>query len=78
MKYLIMTACFLAFAAFGLAAQAAPLVKVKGGYVDWCQGEADERAEAKCIDGRFAFDYEGNLITTPDGPGDGDDEGDDS
>lgn len=60
--------------ALAYPAAADPLVKVKGGYVDWCQGFTDATAEARCIHGQFAFDWEGNLVEDLDGPGPDDDE----
>lgn len=74
---LISALAFLAFAALAFIAPASvsanPIVKVENGYVDWCQGFTDEKAEAYCIYGDFAFDWEGNLLAEPDGGGQNDD-----
>lgn len=67
----ILFALFLAF-----PASANPIHEVKGGFVDWCQGFTDEKEEARCIHGEFAFDIWGNVLEDFDGPGPDDGEDD--
>lgn len=75
MKLISATLLVLAFLAFlAFPATAGPLVKVPGGYVDWCQGFTDKKQEAVCVNGQFAFDWEGNIAEDLDGPGPDDDD----